>query len=292
MKKIGIILICISFISGTVYFFIPKKKTKVNEQNCILSIVQTGPKKEALKTMYLSQLLELSIDKPTQFSNLKTKQAQEKLLKSPLIKSVIVKKQKPNSIYIDYTLREPIAWLCDYENVAIDENGYLFPVSPFLSPKKLPSLYLGIDGFGEKKEDNKRYISWDMYLQDEHYNLAIDVFNIITQPEIKNTFKLKRIDVSRAFCQSYGKREIILTIEEEMVIKTKERSVLCVFPKILRLNAKDYAQQLGNYLVLRRKILDDYKKQIQIEDFQEKEVVFSKRVIDFRIPKLAFIDEF
>src|SRR5579872_2269935 len=110
----------------------------------ISAIIQTGPEKEALKTAYLAELLGLSADWPTQLYALNVKKAENLLLASPLISSAKVQRLSPSTLYIDYEVRKPVAWLADFNNTAIDAEGHLFPVDPFFPPKRLPELYLGV----------------------------------------------------------------------------------------------------------------------------------------------------
>ena len=148
------ILLSIMLLSGTGFFLLRyyKNFTVERSQNAAFrleTIIQTGDKKEALKTVYLAELMGLSYDRPSNYYTFDTKEAEMKLCKSPFIKSAIVKKLKPKTIYVDYTVREPIAWVGDYENVAIDREGRIFPVFPFFSPKKLPKIFLHLPPFGE-----------------------------------------------------------------------------------------------------------------------------------------------
>ena len=50
---------------------------------------------------------------------------------------------------------------------------------------------------------------------------------------------------------------------------------------------KEFRQQLGNFFSLRRSMLDDYKR--QLASIQEGGR-FAPRIIDLRIPQLAFIE--
>ena len=63
-------------------------------------------------------------------------------------------------------------------------------------------------------------------------------------------------------------------------------SVLILF---LRLNSKECEKQLANFNVLYDKMFVDYKKQLQQKTFNAKMITFEPKVIDFRIPELAFI---
>ena len=86
----------------------------------IISIIQTGPEKEALKTVYLAELLSLSSDSFASLYDFDCKEGEKKLLLSPLISSASIKKMEPDALYIDYEVRKPIAWLSDYQNIGID----------------------------------------------------------------------------------------------------------------------------------------------------------------------------
>ena len=126
---------------GIKYWFSQKKEAAT--PNVVEYIVQTGPCKEALDSEYLIEVLDLSVDKPALFKTFDTKAAEDKLYADSLIEQVAVKKIKPNMVYIDYTLRKPIAKASDFYNAALDKEGVLFPIHPFFSPKKLPEIYLG-----------------------------------------------------------------------------------------------------------------------------------------------------
>lgn len=242
----------------------------------IKAIVQTGPEKEALKTAYLAELLGLSADSFAQLYAFNLKKAEEALLQSPLIANAKVKRMPPNTLYIDYEVRRPIGWLADFKNIAIDQEGYLFPVAPFLTPKRLPEIYLGISSF-----------------QGWHYDspslqLALGILKILETAPWTRGLRIERVDVSNAFAPSLGTREIVLITDEEMTIRKENGEMICHFPKILRLSTKDYEKQLNNFFTLRQKMMDDYKKQLLAV---KKGGRFAPRIIDLRIPQLAFVEK-
>ena len=172
--------------------------------------------------------------------------AQKRLLSCPLIKEAKVKLTSPETVYVDYTVRQPIAWLYDFENIALDEEGYPFPVSPFFTPKRLPEVYLGIRNF-----------YWGRPLKERNAELALTILQLLNRLSLQ----VKRLDVSKAFLPSLGRREVVLILEEQG------------FTKSLRLTPKNVAQELGNYLELRSKL------------------PAVPQIIDLRIPQLAFIQE-
>ena len=98
-------------------------------------------------------------------------------------------------------------------------------------------------------------------VQGKHIDLAFEIINLLFSNDLHNLIYPKRIDVSKAFLDSYGKREIVLFMQEELAIEKNGKKTLCVFPKFLRLSTNNYVKQLGNYLSLREKMLIDYKKQ-------------------------------
>ncbi|MBS0603640.1 MAG: hypothetical protein JSS60_01240 [Verrucomicrobia bacterium] len=261
-------------------------------QFAIRSIIQTGPQKEALKTEYLAELLGISSDRPVSAKFFSLSRAKERLLNSPLISHADVKLIKPGTLYIDYTIRQPIAWMEDYENVVLDKEGFLFPFSPFFSPKHLPSIYLGLAPFGMPAIDPERPTAqWGTALQGKYIELALSVLNIVTDSKVADLFSVRRIDVSNAFAESYGTREIVVITEDFMVKHIDGKDVQLCLPRILRLSTKNYTQELGNYLKLREQILEEERKISSLPEGSGSVVRLKEKIIDFRIQKLAFIEE-
>lgn len=267
-------------------------KSKKNQLNSpkynIAAIVQTGPEKEALKTAYLAELLNLSADKPISLYAFDIKKAEQKLLSSPLIANAKVKRIPPGTLYIEYEVRKPAAWLADYQNTAIDRDGILFPVVPFFSPKNFPEIYLGLPPFGGPEDQSGRKGGqWLTPLKNKYIHLAFEILQSLEGSPWKEGLRVKRIDVSNAFHPSLGQREIVLFTEEELTSKQNGQEIVCTFPKILRLAPKDYSQQLANFFSLRRSMAEDYQKQISTLKEGGR---FAPRIIDLRIPQLAFVE--
>jgi len=235
------------FITGGTYKGLQYYRNKhVPLPTYLCRIVQTGPQREALKTTYLAELMKISADLPVTSQSFDPLLAQKRLLSCPLIKEAKVKLTSPDTVYVDYTVRQPIAWLYDFENIALDEEGYPFPVSPFFTPKRLPEVYLGIRNF-----------YWGRPLKERNAELALTILQLLNRLSLQ----VKRLDVSKAFLPSLGRREVVLILEEQG------------FTKSLRLTPKNVAQELGNYLDLRPKPPP------------------VPQIIDLRIPQLAFIQE-
>lgn len=251
-------------ISGAAYRYLHKKPAKVESPLQQISyIVQTGLQKEALHADYLAELLGLSSDSPTLFSDFDEESAQKMLLSSFVIKEASVKKIVPNMVYIDYSVRKPMGWIGDFVNTAIDQDGYVFPVSPFFSPKKLPEFYLGKEGLNEAFDGKDPTFS--IPLRGRYIELAYKVLDLFHAQE-NEFFTIKRIDVSQAFYPTLGKRGITVLIEN------KGNSL-----HFLRMSTAHVAKEVANYLSLRPHL-------------EETDLDKSQRVIDLRLPQLAFID--
>lgn len=272
------------FVSGSgfmgwLYYLHLRELRLHDEQYKIVAIVQTTPQQDGLKTIYLAELLQLSIDQPTNLYAFDSTQAVQKLLKSPLIKEAKVQKIRPGTLYIHYQMRNPIAYLADYTNTALDAEGILFPFTPFFTPKKLPKIYLGLDQIEN---------TWgSSILEDERTRVAIHVLNkVLADPHFRD-LHLKQIDVSKAFSESYGQRQIILIVEKHVEQVKQGRRILAIKPYILRLDADKY---LVNLIYLRQ--IKEYLDQepLSIPDLAKGTVIKLKpAIIDLRIPKLAFI---
>lgn len=267
------------------------QKSRLSDpHNKIVAIVQTGPEKEALKTAYLAELLNLSADQPISLYALNVHDAEKKLLACPLISKVKIQRVKPGTLYIDYTVRRPIAQLLDYQNTGLDRDGYLFPLSPFYAPKNLPEIYLGLPPFGSPADAQGRSGgAWQTPLKDKYLTLAMDVLHVLSDLPWKEGLRIKRVDVSNAFAMSAGQREIVLMIEDELIVRDKNHETVCIFPKILRLPSKDYPQQLGNFLTLRRTMQEDYRRQVLEAHLTQPTVTFASRIVDLRIPQTAYV---
>lgn len=244
------------FVCSTIAFSIYRGMRSVeverlmNPKYVIDTIVQTGPVKEALPTVLLSELLDLSYDQPTNFFAFDEKKAEKKLLNSPVISYAKVKKIKPNKVYVDYELRHPIATFGDFENMAIDSERRVFPLAPYFSPMNLPEIVTGDHRFSE-------------IITGEKVELAFKVLYALFKADLGQHAEIKKVDVSRAFSPSYGKKEIVVVIDHK-----KERHYL-------RLAQKNLESALANYVSL-------------VHGMEADEV---ERVIDLRIEKLAYVED-
>jgi hypothetical protein len=275
---------CLSFVGYSAYsrWFTNRLKS---DKYSVRAIIQTGSQKEALRTTYLAELMGLSVDQPKNIYSICLKEAEEALLKSPLIAKAKVKRRPPQTLYVDYEVRTPIAWIADYKNVAVDLNGRLFPVAPFLPPKRLPEIYLGLATAPKTPEFTQNLDEiWSAPLTCPQLKLAFDLLKAFEGAAWTQGLRVTRVDVSNAFAPTLGRREVVLFTDEEVLIGDRT----FIFPKILRMNPKNHAQQLNNFFALRRSMMDDYKK--QLASFP-KSMKFSPRIIDLRAHQIAFIEK-
>lgn len=264
-----------------------KYQTAFSQENQIHSIIQTGPQKEALKTEYLAEILQISRDIPTSVIFFNEELARNRLLSSPLIAQADVKVLKPSALYIDYTIRQPVAWIEDYENVVMDKAGYPFPFYPFLSPKNLPYIYFGLPSFGQRSMDSdKPIVRWKEPMTGNYVNLAFSLLQWMNEIKLSNVV---RIDLSHAFASSCGKREIVLIVDNSTVQWQNGLEQQIIFPHLLRLGTKNYKQQLINYLHLREELLEQEKKALLQQSINQPFLRLKEKVIDLRLSKLAFV---
>jgi tetratricopeptide (TPR) repeat protein len=260
---VSTLLISGSAFMGWLHYLHVRERRLQDEQYRIVAIVQSTPQAEALKTVYLAELLDLSLDRPKNLYQFSAREAEKKLVACPLIKRAVVKKILPGTLYIEYDRRLPVAYLGDYTNTAIDEEGYLFPFRPFFTPKRLPTIYLGLDQEGMK---------WGNCLQAlPSLQLALDILRQFAEMS-QESFHIKQLDLSQAQADSDGQRQVVLVLEELGREWTQSSS----YPIYLRLSPDHYQQDLKNFRTL-YKVLG--QQRVKEETW----------VIDLRIPHLAFL---
>ncbi len=251
-----------------------QRLTLYDSRYTVRQIVQTGEIYRALPSDYLAELIGLSSDHPISIARFNRREAEERLKSSPLIKQARVYLRYPNTVYIDYTARRPIAFLADYENIALDEEGFIFPVKPFLTPKNLPEIYLGLAPFGEQGSDSALPVaSWKEPLSCRALTLALTLLKTTQLPEYRSAFHVTRLDLSKAFAGEHGVPEVVLESEDKVNGG--------IHMRCLRLTPAGYAQELGNYLELRGALLE--REAVSTE--------YLVTTIDLRIPQLAFLSD-
>lgn len=276
IRWIFFITLCVTgSASLAVFYYRHIKAQRLQQpQYNIVALIQTTPDKERLKTIYLAELLGLSIDQPTNLFRLNINEARKNLLKSPLITSAKIKKILPGTLYIDYSLRKPFAYVIDFTNTVVDKAGVAFPFKPFFTPKKLPEIYLGMD------ETN---LKWGEQIKGVKIKIALYLIDFF-HTNLAESTSLMRVDVSHAFDDSYGNRQVVVMLEDSLNLKENSENTVFNIPHILRLSLDNYRQEIANYLALRPLILKREASKIK-----NKSNPLEPLIIDLRISGLAYI---
>lgn len=261
--------LCISgsALMGWLYYLHRREHKFNDDQYRIAALVQNTPQADGLKTVYLAELLDLSLDRPVNLYQFNIKDAQQTLLNHPIIKDASVKKILPGTLYVNYSMRTPLAFVGDFANTAIDEEGYLFPFRPFFTPKRLPTIYFGF---------NTEECKWGSCLKSLIPVQA--AFNLLRDFECleKEHLYLKQLDVTRIQADSYGQRQIVMIVE-----KKGEGSGQKQYPlMILRLSSEHTELDLANFRSYQATLFEKEGKMGNLDQ---------PIIIDFRIPHLAFI---
>lgn len=273
---VGSVFVCaLVFHKSLVYYQDGKKGKHVPAR--IEYLVQSGsyPYQEPLRSDYIMEMLDLSIDNPLGFSSFQPKKATQVLASSPLLQEVQVKKIAPNMVYVDYTRRRPMVQVIDFVNIAADREGVLFPIHPFFSPKKLTEVYLG-----EKGRKTSPVSHWGDRIQGPYQKLAWEVCDFLWQ-EGEGIFFVKRVDVSEAFAASLGRREIVVQIERELLVESS--SVVVVH--LLRLDVKGFREGIEKYRQLQEHLWNAVQQEVAL--LGDKGRV--EKVVDLRINSFAYI---
>ena len=225
-KKVTIVIamlsLCISGGAQVAYFFwcLVKNINTNSKLSVIETIVQKPTTNFYVQNNYFAEILELSKDEPTNFFQYDVQEAKKRLLKTNMFKCITVKKMKPNSLYIEYEMRSPIAVLGDYTNTVVDQDGFLFPYSPFYVVTNLPEVRLG---------NHLPLDVWGRYIAQDQLVLLKDILYLC------GSKKISKIDLSEYKNGSAGHREIVLLIDKGTLI---------------RLSKNNYVQEIASYLAL------------------------------------------
>lgn len=278
------LLVMSTALLGLIFYRYVRSSYGNDDTYRIVAIVQTTPEKEALKTVYLAELLDLSIDRPTNLHRFNAKEGRRRLLAHPLIKEASITKVRPGTLHVDYMLRKPVAFLTDFTNTAIDMEGVPFPFKPFFTPKKLPELYLGMASSTE--ESPLHGGQWGKKIEGPRMVLAHDVLQYLFDHMPSEVTNLKRIDVSKAHAPSLGQRQIVLMFEKQIMREEKGRTVLFRIPHVLRLHSSEYINGLKHYVLL----LPYINKNLTLEINEQSPVNINMPpvIIDLRLPQMAF----
>ncbi len=188
----------------------------------IVALVQTSQGQHTLQNWQISELLDLSRDRPQNLYKFDTKEAEARLMNNSCFQRATVRRQPPGIILVDYLLREPVAHLGEYSNVAVDKELFPFALRPFFTPKNLPVLFIGAND-----------LCYFSPLASDEAQLA---FKVLDAAQKAIPYPIKSIDTRNAYKRNAGLQEVIVVInegEKERFLRMKP----CAFEKTL----KEYA---------------------------------------------------
>ncbi len=290
-KKAWLLILCsILIVSGIAfgtrsYFRHVRAKQFDDPKFRLVALAQASSDGELLKTGYLAELLNLSVDRPVSLLRFNCAEAERTLRANPLIKEAHVAKIKPGTLLVEHQLRKPMAFLGDYRNTAMDSEGHLFPFHPFFTPKKLPEIILGataFDGMGDIATDPK--LLWGQQLKGGRFEMALNIYTHLMHLFRDEPVSIRRIDVSKAYSLSYGQRQVVLIIEERLSQDRDGRIPLITQARVLRLGTANWKQGLARYLVLREFLAKEESKKVLSEGSLVEKAALN---IDLRVPRQA-----
>lgn len=192
-KKLLLSILIVNSLAGSgLYIYYISLKRRLSEWN-IRQILERG--KGELPPGFLAEALGLSQDEPVPWDRFDTNKAEKKLESFSFFKKVRVRKIEPDAVLIDYVLRIPVAKVADFINYAVDQEGVIFPLEPYYSAKRVPSIR-----FGEKVTQRK----------------VLEAFSLIE--EIKTAEfppRILLIDLSESDSNILKKKQVVVLLEEQ-----------------------------------------------------------------------------
>lgn len=251
-------------------FFLWEKKQeerRLNPKYHLKSLVQVQPYEDSLDTLTLQKILGLSTERPITTIDLDLGGLEKRLLEFPLVERAKLKVISPSKLFIKYKLRTPIAFLADIQGAAVDKEGKILPLDPFYTPKRLPSVYVGLQ---------KGQGCWGGALAPEDLELIWEVFTLFASEGMEE-LEMKSLNISGVHETSGGKRELVVIAED-----LKKR-----IEWVLRLCPEAYTQGLSRFLTLRDRLLDQELANEQVVDLRLDRLAFLKPgVVEMKAPSL------
>ena len=221
-KRLALVCILLSvfFIAGPASLgFLYKKWRLENKKRdpafIIEGIVHISKGNFSLPTQFFQNQLNLSNENLFCFNCPKT-------VDNSIIEWAQVKKIYPNLLYIEYKPREPYARVVDLKEGLVDDRGVLFPKNNWNNVTNLCEVRLGLET-----------VAWGDVVDKKKFILA---------KEIMSEILCSRIDVSKAFLQNLGQREIVLQLDRNI---------------LLRLNPSNWREGVERWFLLREQPLKD-----------------------------------
>ena len=188
----------------SLFFAYYKQAQSLNPSYALTTLGYTNTGKEHVTKDFYEEVLDLSLEQPVNLMQFSLSEAKERLLAYPFIEEVSLEKLPPDTLLVECVMRKPILELVDYDQVALDKEGYLFPIHYFYTPKKLPKVYLGLGSIPLRFDTPVRLDTSEM-------NIVLTLLERVAH--------IKMIDLSLLHAESLGKQEIVLTLSQERYIR-------------------------------------------------------------------------
>jgi hypothetical protein len=233
LAKILFILASLCVISLPSYLFLfGKKETKAI---ALKTLVQKTSFSSPISPRFFSDYLHLCPKgKSLEISKLDEKKIEKKLREFPIFQKVQAHISSRGELEVAYDLKKPHFLLLDFSNLAIDPNGYVFPLKPFFSPKKLTQVYLGISQVDWNHKNNVESALKIQSLLDENLQELVDIETIDLSGLKVQATSLKHIVVTI----SYKNTKHYLRLSQEGL----EKGVLCYISLFKENNLNEFLQ--------------------------------------------------
>jgi hypothetical protein len=114
-------------------------------------------------------------------------------------------------------------------------------------------------------------------LEERPGKLALKLLKMVNQSICDEGFKLLALDLSRLDSPSYGQREIVIVLENQIPSAENSAQNLRSRPLYLRFNEENFLQGFGNFKELVRYLRTNAKP--------------LPHVVDFRVPHYAYMQQ-
>lgn len=142
---------------------------------------------EPLRPSIVAEWLNLSVTKTMNLYRLNLNEAKKKIERQLPVKRAIVSRIPPSTLMVEIEMRRPIALVGERSNIGIDEEGNVFPLVPFYTPKKLPKIFVG---------------------HRNNFPLVVAVLKSLDKRgELGN---VELVDAEKANALSFGERELVI----------------------------------------------------------------------------------
>lgn len=230
-KAIAYVLLSVVVVWGTLFIswwyhdYTVKRRTQ-DSRFTIQGIVSSCLDPDFLSSRQLATILALATKEPKNLYAFDLQEAEMRCKSFPAIKTAHLSRLRPNAICISYEMRKPYVRMAEFENVALDKEGYPLPLFPIYSPKRLPEVYLGLQS-----------LLWNEQVASDEFIVASELLQYLDQV-LPNTFRVSRIDTHNMRSVSRGRQEIVLVLEGG------------VCRRYLRLHASNYKKNIQHFLAL------------------------------------------